>query len=290
MIDLHTHSTYSDGSLTPTELVALAEQAGLTALALCDHNTLAGIPEFLEAAKGSPVEAVPGMEFSTEYRPHGTGRLTELHLLGLYIPPEHHAHITREMEEQARQKEESNRSLAEKLCQAGYLISYEEIRKKAIHPNRAHFATALVKAGYAKTVAEAFDRFLVKERGFYLPPARPGILDTIERIRKMGGVPVLAHPLVSLSPSALADFLPDAVAAGLVGMETEYSTYTPEITALAKSFAKSFGLAESGGSDFHGAVKPDIRIGVGRGNLAVDQGKLEILKGYRSAPHSHSTK
>lgn len=281
MIDLHTHSTYSDGSLTPAELVALAEQTELSAVALCDHNTLAGIPEFLEAAKNSPVEAVPGIEFSTEYRPKGMERLIEIHLLGLFIPREHHAGITREMEEQARQKEESNRRLAEALCRAGYLISYEEIRKRAIHPNRAHFAAALLEAGYVGSVAEAFERFLKKERGFYQPPARPDVFETIRRVRKMGGVPVLAHPLVTLTPEGLADFLPDGIQAGLVGMETEYSTYTPETTARAKSLAKAFSLAESGGSDFHGAVKPDIRMGVGRGNLAISEEKLAILKSYR---------
>ncbi|MGM9681204.1 MAG: PHP domain-containing protein [Eubacteriales bacterium] len=284
MVDLHTHSVYSDGSLTPSELVALAERTGLSAVALCDHNTLAGIPEFLEAAKGSTVEAIPGIEFSTEYRRGTPERMTELHLLGLFIPMTCYGEITREMEEQAERKEECNRRLAEALCRAGYAISYDEIRRRAIHPNRAHFAAALVEAGYAESSKDAFARFLSPNRGFYHPPARPDVFETIEKVRRMGGVPILAHPLVTLSPADLIEFLPDGVRAGLVGMETEYSDYSDETTALAKSLAETFSLAESGGSDFHGDAKPDIRMGVGRGNLAVCDEKLEILKGYRSAP------
>lgn len=286
MVDLHTHSVYSDGSLTPSELVALAEQAGLSALALCDHNTLAGIPEFLEAAKGTKVEAIPGIEFSTEYRRGTPERMTELHLLGLFLPSDCYDEITREMEEQHRKKEECNRELAEALCRAGFSISYDEIKRRAIHPNRAHFAEALVEAGYANSIKEAFVRFLAPERGYYRPPARPDVFETIKKVRRMGGVPILAHPLVTLSPADLVEFLPDGVRAGLAGMETEYSDYSPETTALAKSLAKTFSLAESGGSDFHGDAKPDIRMGVGRGNLAIDDEKLKILKLCRSASHS----
>ena len=274
MIDLHTHSTYSDGTLTPTEVLLQAEQAGLSAVALCDHNTVNGLPEFLAAAQDRSVEAVAGVEFSTEYEG------TELHILGLFIPPEHHQTVTDLLDDMLDAKERSNRDLLEALKTAGIEMDYDALR--AENPggiiNRAVIAAEMVRCGYVGSVKEAFSRWLNESRGYYRPPRRLASLDTIRFIRSIGAVSVLAHPFLDLDEAGLRRFLSKAVEAGLDGMETRYATFDEETSQLAKRIADEFGLLESGGSDFHGANKPDIQLGTGRGDLSVPERFLTELK------------
>ena len=275
--DLHTHSVYSDGTFTPEELIAAAQKADLAAVALTDHNTVAGLPRFLAAAEGSGVEAVPGVEFSTDY-----GDI-ELHILALFVQPEHYAAITQLMEDAARRKEESNITLIENLNRAGYAISYQEIKDKTPNGqvNRAHIAAALTEKGYTADRQEAFKKLLNPKRGYYQPPVRIGSYEAIRFIKSLDCVAVLAHPFLNLDEQGLRDFLPEAVACGLDGMETTYSKYTAETTLLAEQIAAEFGLKNSGGSDFHGDNKPDIAIGVGRGELAIPLAWLDNLKKQR---------
>lgn len=272
--DLHVHSTFSDGTLTPTQLVEEAGRCGLAAVALCDHNTVAGLPEFLAAAEGTEIEAVPGIEFSTDHEG------TELHVLGLFLNPESYGPITELLEDFRVRKDRSNAELIEALDRAGYHLDYEAI--KAGTPNgqvnRAHIAAALTEQGYTATVKEAFRTLLAPEHGYYRPPERLNVFEAIRFIKSVGSAAVLAHPFLSLGEAELRLFLPQAKLAGLDGMETMYSTYTKETSALAAGIADEFSLKYSGGSDFHGSNKPDIRLGTGKGDLCISLKILEDLK------------
>ena len=165
--DLHTHSVFSDGTYTPSEIIAEAKRLGLI-VALTDHNTAAGLPEFMDAAQKLGVTAVPGVEFSTEYK----GK--ELHLLGFFVLPEHYAAVERMVREQHVLKEICNMELVERLNQAGYLIDYEKVkgRNPNGNANRAHMAAELLEQGYVTSIREAFDTILRDDGGFYVPPSR----------------------------------------------------------------------------------------------------------------------
>ena len=273
LCDLHTHSTYSDGTLTPAQLIALAREKKLSAITLSDHNTVAGLPLFLEAAEGSGVEAVPGIEFSTEYEG------TELHILGLFIKPCHYEKINALLRQFLERKETSNRQLVQRLQAAGMDLDYEEIRNQAAGSvNRARIAAKMVEKGYCQSIKQAFSDWLSPKKGYYIPPLRPDAYETIRFIKSLGAVAVLAHPFLSLQEAQLRAFLPEAVAAGLDGMEVYYAAYDKETTALAKQIAAEYGLLESGGSDFHGQNKPEIDLGSGKGDLSIPVELLEKLK------------
>lgn len=263
--DLHVHSVFSDGSYTPRQLVDEAVARGIAALALCDHNTVDGIPDFLEAACGKPIKAASGAEFSVEYED------TELHLLGLFIPQKHLSDVNALMREVAARKEQSNVALVEALRRDGILLDYEKI--KASTPkgrvNRANIALALTEKGYTASVQAAFSGLLSPAAGYYKEPKRLTLFEMLDFISAIGAVSVLAHPFLNLSAERLAVLLPEARARGLVGMECLYSLYDAETTRQALALADRFGLKPSGGSDFHGAAKPDIALGVGRGELRV---------------------
>ena len=263
--DLHTHSTFSDGTLTPGELIRLAEELNISAVALCDHNTAAGLPDFLKAAENSPVEAIPGTEFSTEYRG------TELHILGLFIEPDRYAPVTALLADLLSRKERSNRQLVENLMAAGIELDYDAI--KASTPrgqvNRALIAAEMVRLGYCGSIQEAFSQWLSEKRGLYRPPERLDAFEAIRFIKSIGALAVLAHPFLNLDEAGLREFLRQAVPQGLDAMEVYYPKFTPEQTLLAARIAAEFGLLPSGGSDFHGANKPDIQLGTGRNNLRI---------------------
>lgn len=268
--DLHTHSLFSDGTCTPAQLIQLAEEAGLGAVALCDHNTVAGLPEFLEAAKESIVEAVPGIEFSTEYQ----GK--ELHILGLFIRPEHYDAVNELLEEALELKEQSNRDLIGRLGESGVHLDYDRIKTEAGGTvNRAVIAAEMVRRGYCESVKEAFGKWLSPEKGFFVPPKRPDAYEVIRFVKSIGAVAVLAHPFLNLKEEELRRFLTKAE--GLDGMEVYYPLFDAAQTALAEQIAAEFGFVKSGGSDFHGKNKPDIRLGVGKVPLTC----LEELKRCR---------
>lgn len=273
LCDLHTHSTYSDGTLAPAQLIQLAAQTGVGAVALCDHNTVAGLPEFLAAAVRSTVKAVPGVEFSTDYG------AVELHILGLYIEPKHYRAVEQLLEQMLQRKEQSNLELIETLRGIGIELDYASI--KAGTPggqvNRAVIAAEIVRKGYCESVKEAFSRWLNLSCGHYKPPRRPDALEVIRFIKSIGAVAVLAHPFLNLDEPALRAFLKDAIPAGLDGMEVYYAGYSPERTALSERLVREFGLLPSGGSDFHGENKPDIRLGTGKDDLQIPMEILEAL-------------
>lgn len=271
--DLHTHSNFSDGTYSPAQLIEAAKALGLQAIALTDHNTVAGLPDFVAAGQGSGLEAVPGCEFSTDYRG------TELHILGLYLTPAHYQTVTDLLEEAQREKEKSNIDLVAALNAAGYELDYEAICATCNGQiNRAHIAAAMVEKGYFADMQACFRGVLSAKHGFYRQPKRIDAYDCIRFIKSLGAVAVLAHPFLNLDEAALRAFLPKAVEAGLDGMEVAYSKYSPETTATAVAVADAFGLCYAGGSDFHGGNKPDIRLGTGRGDLRIPLTWLEKLK------------
>ena len=270
--DLHTHSTFSDGTCTPEELIQKAQQLQLSAVVLCDHNTVAGLPDFMAAGENSTVEAVPAVEFSTQYGE------TELHILGLYIRPEKYAAVTELLEELLRAKERSNIALIQKLATAGIALDYEKIKAQSgNYVNRAVIGAEMARLGYVASVPDAFKQYLSESRGFYVPPRRLDSYEAIRFIKSIGAVAVLAHPFLNLDETGLRKFLPEAIKAGLDGMEVYYSKYSPEETALAESMAKEFKLLPSGGSDYHGDNKPGIELGVGRGDLQIPDRWLKAL-------------
>lgn len=277
--DLHTHSNFSDGTATPTEVIENAALLRLSAVALTDHNTIAGIPEFLSAAQKhnatSPhvLEAIPGVEISTAHNHK------ELHIVGLFLQPEYFSTLTDFLEPFNRQKEESNRSLVERLNKGGYHINYDDIvEKQQGSINRAVIASELAKKGYIPNVKEAFKWLLNPAAGYYVPPKRLPSLEAISFLTSIHAIPVLAHPFSDLSEPELRAFLPEAKKSGLAAMETRYANYTKEISATATKIVDEFGLLQSGGSDYHAKNKPDIYLGIGKGSLKVPYSFVTKLK------------
>ncbi len=274
LCDLHNHTIYSDGTDTPTELVEKAEAIGLSAVALTDHNNVSGLPEFLQAAEGKRVQAVPGIEFSTDYNG------IELHILGLWIRPEHYDTIKAMMEDIRIRKEKSNRDLVRRLNEAGYDMDYEALSAQTPdgYVNRAHMATHLTQRGHTASVQEAFAKLLSVKAGYYVPPKLPDSLEIIRFIGSIGAVSVLAHPFLNLTEEQLRQFLQLAAPAGLHGMEVLYGMYDEETTRLSQQIAREYELLFSGGSDYHGGNKPHIQLGYGRGNLAIPMTFCNLLQ------------
>ena len=273
--DLHTHSFYSDGTFTPAEIVEQAEKQGLFAVALTDHNTVAGLPEFMEVAKDKQVNAVAGIEISTDY-----GEI-ELHVLALFLQPSAYKRVEELLEEMTRRRIESNRQMLTRLNASGFDVSYEEIKKRtqAKAFNRAHVGAVMTEKGYTTSIADAFDRYLAVGKGYYIGPKRLSVFEVISFIKEIGAKAVLAHPLLQLTEAELRELLPKAIACGLDGMETMYSGYSAEMIEKSRALAKEFGLKESGGSDFHGENRPGVLLGVGRGSLAIPKAFFEDLAG-----------
>ncbi|MBP3369692.1 MAG: PHP domain-containing protein [Clostridia bacterium] len=273
--DMHTHSVFSDGTYTPKEIIDTAIASGLSAVALTDHNTVDGLPDFIAAAQNKNIEVVLGCEFSVDH----CGK--ELHLLGLFIKPEYFGQITEMMQKLMSLKELSNIDLINSLSAAGFDLNYEEIKNSTPNGkiNRAHIAEAMQKRGYVNSIAEAFETYLSKSGGHYKEPPHLSVFETIDFINSIGAVSVLAHPFLNLSEEELKHFLPEAKSRGLIGMECYYSLYDETTTRLSLQIAKDFGLLCSGGSDFHGSRKPDISLGVGKGNLKIPYEWYLELKG-----------
>jgi predicted metal-dependent phosphoesterase TrpH len=263
LCDLHTHSIYSDGTFTPAEIIDEAIKIGLSAVALTDHNTVDGLPDFISAANGKRIEIVPGAEFSADYNG------TELHILGLFISPEHFGTVSALMANVNKLKEESNIALIESLNRAGFALDYETIKHSTPNGkfNRAHIAAAMVEKGYISSIKEGFDTYLSKSSGYYKEPKRLTAREIIDFISSIGAVSVLAHPFLNLNERELVEFL--STTAGLRGMECYYSDYDNKTTNISLRIANEFGLICSGGSDFHGTNKPNIKLGIGKGNLKV---------------------
>lgn len=277
MIDLHTHSVYSDGTNLPAELVAMAEKRGLAALALTDHDTVGGIPELLSAANNSPVEAVAGIELSAECE-SGT-----MHILGYFI--DHASAGLLEKLEMVREgREQRNAGILKKLNKLGYVLLWSDVEKYAGKDvvGRPHFAAALVERGHVKSKKAAFDLLLAKGRKGYVDRYRYTAKECIELIRKAGGIPVLAHPAtIYLPDDPLFALVREMKDSGLGGIETYYAENHPENMRKFSGWAQELGLIRTGGTDFHGKNSPDLKLGTGFGQLHVPDEVLEELKAVR---------
>ena len=273
--DLHVHSCRSDGILTPSELVDLALQKGLSAFALTDHDTTAGLDEAISHARGRGIEVIPGIEFSTEYK----GR--DIHILGLAIDwhsPVFESHIQDFVDSRIRR----NRKMCENLSGAGIDISYEKLL--AAFPGavitRAHYARYLLEHGYVKSLPEAFDRYVGDHSPYFVPRQKVTPVQAVNLILQANGLPVLAHPtLYHMSGDALQTLVLQLKEAGLVGIEAVYSTYSAAEERQMRQLAAKNGLLISGGSDFHGANKPGLELATGyHGKLVIPYDIWERLK------------
>ena len=271
-IDLHVHTTASDSTASPAEAVRLAKEAGLSAIAITDHDTVSGYAEAAEAGKKYGVEVVPGIEISTKY-----GRA--VHILGYYIDPDSDK-LAPVLDWVVHDRDERNRKMAELMAADGLPVSYEEMHRRfGAVIGRPHFAEVLVELGLAKDVRDAFDRYVEKGQKYYLPRNFLSIERSIEIICQAGGVAVLAHPFqYKLDDAGLRELIEHCMESGLRGMECRYSGYSREQCKYLGHLAEEYGLIKTGGSDFHGEVKKHISLGIGTGSLEVPYKYLEKLR------------
>lgn len=276
-IDLHVHSTYSDGTVTPADLVTLAKGKNLSAMALTDHDTIAGVDEIITAGRKQQLEIIPGIELSSTY---GETVQKEIHIVGLYIDYKNRE-FNNTLNHLRKIRQERNIKMISLFKEYGIEISYEEMLAKYKNAviTRAHFADTLMEKGYVKSRNEAFDRYIGDHGPCYLPRIKMSCEDTIQLILNAGGVPILAHPtLYHMGTTELKKLIEVLIAAGLKGIEGVYSTYTMGEELYIKSLAKEYHLLLSGGSDYHGTNKPYISLGIGKGHLCVPYSFLTELK------------
>ena len=273
VIDLHTHSTVSDGSDPPAGLVDLAVKAGLSALALTDHDRQDGIEPARARASEVGIELVAGAEISCQHA-------ATMHMLVYFLEPGEGPLQDELVRLQAARDTRNDRLLA-RLAELGLPVTPEELEEEAggIGAGRPHVAAILVRKGIAASVQDAFDRYLAKGQPAYVEKERLSAPDAITLALQSGALPVLAHPLsMGLSPSQLERTLEELADAGLVGLEAIYSRYLREERASLAVMAAQAGLAITGGSDYHGTYKPDLSVGTGLGDLHVPNGALEALR------------
>lgn len=273
-IDLHVHSTYSDGTFTPSELVHEAERAGLSAIALTDHDTTAGIPEAIQAAAGTSLEIIPGVELSTEY----SGQ--EIHVVGLFITPDH-PELTAALSKFQNARNQRNEKMLELLRKEGFSITMESLVQE--NPDavitRANIARYLVDHNQIGSINHVFEKYLGDDCPCYVAREKISPMEACRLIHAAGGLSVLAHPvLYHMKPAELNKLIEEMKPAGLAGIEAIYSTYDRGDEIFIKKTAEENGLLISGGSDFHGSNKPYIHLGTGRGNLFIPYSILEKMK------------
>jgi len=275
-IDLHAHTTASDGSLTPRELVHLAKSEDLSAIAITDHDTMDGVEEGLNEGEKCGVEVVPGLEISVKFS-------GEMHILGYYV--DRNCEELREALKRLQQyRRERNPRIIQKLQELGLDITMAEAEQAAGGNvvGRPHIAQVLVNKGYTATPDEAFDKYLEEGKPAYVSKEKLTPAEGIRLIARAKGIPVLAHPKsLGLTEWELDQLIESLKCEGLMGIEVYYSTHSEEETALYLKLARKHQLLLTGGSDFHGAPKPEIRLGKGLGDLQVCEYLLEELKKVR---------
>jgi len=266
LIDLHVHSTASDGTYTPSQVVDYAIKKGLKAIALTDHDTIDGLKEATQAAAGTLLELVPGIEFSTEYQ----GK--DVHIVGLDIRWDKPG-FSDSLAAFQDSRDERNLEMARRLRDlCGFDITLEELTEHfpGAVLTRAHYGQLMMEKGYVKTVSEAFTRYLGDSCPCFVPRKRISPLQAIELILEADGIPILAHPvLYRMSESQLETLVSGLKKHGLVGLEAIYSTYMGMDESNMRRLARKYDLKISGGSDFHGTIKPHIDLGTGKGNLKI---------------------
>ncbi len=266
VVDLHLHSTASDGACTPRELVCLCLQQGLQVIALTDHDTVGGIDEALEEAAGTPLKVIPGVEISTDFAG------AELHILGYFIDWQQ-PQLQQALGHLQHSRLERAYKMAMRLGEIGLPVAWERIQTLAAGGavGRPHVAQAMVERGYVSSITEAFQRYIGHDRPGYVPRYKLAPEESVQLLLDAGGVPVLAHPFIFTPGGVLEDqldlksVLPPLIEAGLQGIEARYSFYPAETTEYLMALARRHGLLTTGGTDFHG-----------RGTLVARPGQVEV--------------
>ncbi len=278
-IDLHVHSNYSDGSLSPDEVVRLSYKKNLAAIALTDHDTVAGIASARIAAEkyaagNTPLRVISGVEISSAYKDR------DIHILGLMID-ENNEDLQKLLNDSLTERKERNLKMAERLSQYGISVNMDELcqGEDCASVTRAHFARFMVDNGYTSTYNEAFVKYIGYDCPCYVERTYISPFAAIEAIKKAGGVAVLAHPLLYKLSNAEIEILVEYLAdLGIQGLEALYSCNSGLDESYLHSLANRYHLAISGGSDFHGSNKPNLEIGTGYGSLRVPVSILTELE------------
>ncbi len=273
MVDLHVHTTFSDGMLTPQEVVKLAKEKGLFAIAITDHDTTDGVIHAIDEGNRLGLKVVSGVEISADFE-------IEMHILGLFVDI-NNEFLQQKLRMLERFRKERNPKIIEKLRKMGYDISIDEVEKLSSGEmiGRPHIAQVLVKKGYFSTTKEVFEKLLGFGKPAYVKKDKLKPQEAIEAIKKAGGLAILAHPhkYLYLDEGSENVFL-ELKEYGLDGLEVFHSDHSQKETYLLLEIAKKLDLAISGGSDFHGENKPEICIGVGKGNLKIDDEIFYMLE------------
>ena len=277
MIDLHVHSTFSDGSLTPSELVVLANKIPLKAMALTDHDTVDGIDEFLNAAKDTDLFVIPGIELSSALN----GK--DVHIVGLFVNHKDKA-LGEKLITFRNARNTRNAKMITLMREHGFDITQDIVDKRFPDSviTRAHYAVWMVEKGYVKDKNEAFDKYLNPGCPCYLPKKNITPMEAIDTIHDAGGIAIIAHPLLyKLTDSELDNLVRSLKEYGLDGLEAVYSANKWTDESRMRALAKKYDLILSGGSDFHGAAKPTLSLGTGYGDLNVPDEICDELKKYK---------
>lgn len=279
VIDLHTHSTVSDGTDPPERIPELAALVDCSAVALTDHDSLAGLPAARRRADQVGVDLIPGCEISC--RPVGTGGM---HVL-VYFVEDDGGPLAEELVRLRDDRLQRNLALADRMASLGLPVSYQEVVDIAGGEGgvgRPHFAIALVRHGVVGSIQEAFDQYLANGGPAYVPKSRLDAVDVARLARASGGVAVLAHPYsLGLEPAELARTVGGLAEHGFAGIEAIYGRYSPRQRQDLVTLANRFDLVATGGSDHHGTTKPDLSVGTGTGDLKVPDRVLERLAARR---------
>lgn len=276
-IDLHTHSSFSDGSDTPAELFEAAVRQRLSAIALTDHDTLDGISDAHLASISTGIELIPGTELSLEFPKGG------MHLIVLWLEPGS-GPLQDRLGGLEAGRNGRNAQIVERLNELGMAMDLDEVLAQAGRGTvgRPHIAAVMMRKGHVETIEQAFDEYLSNGRPAYVSRDRLSPREAIQLARASGGVPVLAHPhtLAIDNRFEMADLLHELVAYGLIGLECHYGSYPTDGRAGMVALAKRFGLLPSGGSDYHGTYKADVALGIGRAGIAIPAEILEDLRHF----------
>ncbi len=286
MIDLHTHSTFSDGTFTPAQLISSAQAIRLRAIALTDHDTIEGIPVLQAAAENSGVEVIPGVEISVDVKLRNKGHM---HILGLLIDPSH-AELKETLTFLSRERALRGDRIVESLQRLGMDVSRQELQEEAGEGaiGRPHIARILLRKGYVRDIQDAFDRFLGKGCPGYVDKKKLNEADAIRLIHNAGGLAILAHPqyMNFATFAETREKILQLKMLGLDGVEVFYSGMPNDFQKALQSLAIEENLVVSGGSDFHGENKPGISLGSGRDNdLNIPLEILEALKQRKAERH-----
>lgn len=282
-VDLHSHTDASDGSLTPEELVLLAKRSDLEALAITDHDTFAGYEGAVPFARAAGLDLVRGIELNSTLNRQNGAPSRSVHVLAYFPNAAPASELIEWLESQRRDRQVRNRRLAETLQQRGIDITVEEVdaRGKTL-AGRVHFARILVEKGYAANSEDAFRRYLGEDAPTYVHRQSQSLEETLSAIRRAGGIPVIAHPVrLSLPREQERELLIQCKRAGLLGLEIYHSEHSPALQAHYRQLAEELDLLPTGGSDFHGAAKPDIDLGTGlNGNIRVPHEFLDRMREF----------